>query len=48
MTQSPDLESRVAALETKVGDLDQRVRRSEQDAAAARCWLAAPIATSAR
>jgi hypothetical protein len=36
MTQPPDLEARVAALEARVGDLDERVRRSEQDAAAAR------------
>jgi chromosome segregation ATPase len=36
MTQPPDLEARVAALETKVSDLDQRVRHSVQDAAAAR------------
>lgn len=36
MTQPPDLEARVAALETKVSELDQRVRHSEQDAAAAR------------
>ncbi|MBO0835230.1 MAG: hypothetical protein J2P28_06890 [Actinobacteria bacterium] len=35
MTQ-PDLEARVAALESRVDDLDGRVRRSEQDAAAAR------------
>ncbi|MBO0824339.1 MAG: hypothetical protein J2P27_10850 [Actinobacteria bacterium] len=35
MTQ-PDLEARVAALEGRVDDLDGRVRRSEQDAAAAR------------
>lgn len=36
MSQAPDLEARVAALESRVTDLDQRVRRSEQDAAAAR------------
>jgi hypothetical protein len=36
MTQSPDLEARVAALEARVGQLDDRVRRSEHDAAAAR------------
>jgi chromosome segregation ATPase len=36
MAQPPDLEARVSALETEVRDLSQRVRRSEQDAAAAR------------
>jgi hypothetical protein len=36
MAQPPDLEARVSALETQVSDLNQRVRRSEQDAAAAR------------
>lgn len=36
MTQPPNLEARMAALEARVTDLDQRVRRSEQDAAAAR------------
>jgi hypothetical protein len=36
MTQPPDLETRVTALETQFRDLDQRVRHSEQDAAAAR------------
>ena len=36
MTQPPDLEPRVAALETEVSDLRDRVRRTEQDAAAAR------------
>jgi hypothetical protein len=36
MVESPDLEARVAALETRVSDLDERVRRSEHDAAAAR------------
>jgi chromosome segregation ATPase len=36
MTQPPDLEARVTALETQVRELDQRVRHSEQDAAAAR------------
>jgi hypothetical protein len=36
MTQPPDLEARVTALETQFRELDQRVRHSEQDAAAAR------------
>jgi chromosome segregation ATPase len=36
MAQPPDLEARVAALEVRVSELDERVRRSEQDAAAAR------------
>lgn len=36
MAQPPDLETRVSTLETQVRDLTQRVRRSEQDAAAAR------------
>jgi hypothetical protein len=36
MAQPPDLETRVSALETQVRDLTQRVRHSEQDAAAAR------------
>lgn len=36
MAQPPDLEARVTALETQVSDLNQRVRRSEHDAAAAR------------
>ena len=36
MVHPPDLEARVAALETRVSELDERVRRSEQDAAAAR------------
>jgi chromosome segregation ATPase len=36
MVQQPDLEARVAALETQVRDLGDRVRNSEQDAAAAR------------
>jgi chromosome segregation ATPase len=36
MTQPPDLEARVSALEARVGDLAERVRRSEHDAAAAR------------
>lgn len=36
MAQQPDLEARVAALETQVRDLAGRVRNSEQDAAAAR------------
>lgn len=36
MAQPPDLEGRVSALETRLSDLDVRVRRSEQDAAAAR------------
>jgi chromosome segregation ATPase len=36
MAQPSDLEARVSALETEVRDLTQRVRRSEQDAAAAR------------
>ncbi len=36
MTQPPDLEARVAAVEAQVGDLSERVRRSEHDAAAAR------------
>lgn len=33
---SGDLETRVAALEARVGELAERVQRSEQDAAAAR------------
>jgi chromosome segregation ATPase len=36
MTQSDDLETRMAALETEVRELAGRVRNSEQDAAAAR------------
>ena len=36
MAQPPDLEARVAALEARVSELGERVRRSEQDAAAAR------------
>ena len=36
MGQSADLEARVTALETQVHDLDERVRHSEHDAAAAR------------
>lgn len=36
MAQPDDLEARVAALETQVRDLAERVRHSEQDAAAAR------------
>ena len=36
MTESGDLERRVTALERDVGDLAQRVRNSEHDAAAAR------------
>ena len=36
MPQPPDLEPRVAALETQVSDLRDRVRRTEQDPAAAR------------
>jgi hypothetical protein len=36
MAQQPDLEARVAALETRFHELAERVRHSEQDAAAAR------------
>jgi hypothetical protein len=36
MGQPPDLEARVTALETQVHELDERLRHSEQDAAAAR------------
>ena len=36
MAQQPDLEARVAALETRFRELAERVRHSEQDAAAAR------------
>jgi hypothetical protein len=36
MAQQPDLEARVAALETHVRELTERVRHSEQDAVAAR------------
>jgi chromosome segregation ATPase len=36
MTQPPDLEARVARLETQVHDLEERVRHGQQDAAAAR------------
>ena len=36
MAQQPDLETRVTALETHVRELAERVRHSEQDAAAAR------------
>jgi uncharacterized protein YceH (UPF0502 family) len=36
MTQPPDLEARVTALEARVSELDGRLRGSEQDAAAAR------------
>jgi chromosome segregation ATPase len=36
MAQQPDLEARVAALETHLRELAERVRHSEQDAAAAR------------
>lgn len=36
MSQQPDLEARVAALEARVSELDTRLQRSQQDAAAAR------------
>jgi hypothetical protein len=36
MSQPPDLEARVAALEGRVEELTGRVQRSERDAAAAR------------
>jgi chromosome segregation ATPase len=36
MSQPPDLEARVARLETQVHDLEERVQHSQQDAAAAR------------
>lgn len=36
VTEPGGLEARVSALETQVGELTQRVRRNEQDAAAAR------------
>jgi chromosome segregation ATPase len=36
MAQPPDLEARVTALEEQVRDLGERVRNSQQDAAAAR------------
>jgi hypothetical protein len=36
MSQQPDLEARVAALEARVSELDERLQRSQQDAAAAR------------
>lgn len=36
MAQQPDLEARVAALETHLRELAERVRHSEQDATAAR------------
>jgi predicted nucleic acid-binding Zn-ribbon protein len=36
MAQSDDLEARVSALEAQVGELNDRVGRSEHDAAAAR------------
>jgi predicted nucleic acid-binding Zn-ribbon protein len=36
MSQPPDLEARVTALETEVRDLAERVRHSQQDAVAAR------------
>jgi predicted nucleic acid-binding Zn-ribbon protein len=36
VAQPPDLEARVAALETQVRELAERVQHSEQDAAAAR------------
>jgi len=36
MSQPPDLEARVTALEGRVRELDERVRHSQQDAAAAR------------
>lgn len=36
MSQPPDLEPRVSALEARVGEIDERLRRTEQDAAAAR------------
>ena len=36
MVEPPELEARVAALETQMHELAERVRRSEQDAAAAR------------
>jgi uncharacterized protein YceH (UPF0502 family) len=45
MAQSPDLEARVAALEARVSELGERVRRSEQDAAPPESWLVARIAT---
>ncbi|MGW1741586.1 hypothetical protein ACWCPQ_22590 [Nocardia sp. NPDC001965] len=36
MTEKGNLDARVAALEGEIGELKQRVRRTEQDAAAAR------------
>jgi chromosome segregation ATPase len=36
MSQPPDLEARVARLETQVHDLQERVRQGQQDAATAR------------
>lgn len=36
MSQQPDLEARVAALEARVSELDGRLQRNQQDAAAAR------------
>jgi outer membrane murein-binding lipoprotein Lpp len=40
-----DIEARVTALETEVRDLSQRVRATEQDAAAARVLAGGPTAT---
>jgi hypothetical protein len=48
MAQPSDLEARVAALETQVRELAERVRHSEEDAAAARVLAAAPTARSSR
>ena len=45
MTQPPDLEARVTALGARVSELDGRVRRSEQDAAAARVLAGGRIVT---
>jgi uncharacterized small protein (DUF1192 family) len=45
MAQPENLEARVAALETEVRRLGERVRRSEQDAAAARVLAGGPTAT---
>lgn len=45
MARPDDLEARVAALETQVRELSERVRASEQDAAAARVLTGGPTAT---
>jgi len=45
MDRSSDLEARVAALETQVHALTDRVRHSEQDGRPPACWPVARTAT---